>query len=217
MLPKENKMKNKFLLLGSLLILISCDKPNIYDPDAQIKVNVDGDKYVIPLNHIVRPDTGSYASFKTNMGLSYFFWPSGNGITNKDEDPNALQYDADIIKFHWTAKNSGIEGNDMFTRVGIVDRTNRRDIGQDKFRLKAYIDNNDNSIVSYIGNVYPNSPTTIRCLMATTKDQNSVCQMEYLHPTYNNNILLEFSGKNLIDWQSINEMAINYMKKWDQE
>lgn len=210
-------MKNEFLLLGSLLILTSCAKPNIYDPDAQIIVNINDDKYVIPLNHITRPDTGSYASFETNMGLSYFFWPSGRGITNEDENPNALQYDANIVKLRWTATNSGIEGNDMSTRVDIVKKTNRRDMEQDKFRLKAYIDNNDDSIISYIGNVYPNSPTTIRCLMATNKDQNSVCQMEYLHPIYNNNILLEFSGKNLVDWQSINAMAINYIEKWHEE
>lgn len=210
-------MKNKFLLLGSLLILISCAKPNIHDPDAQIEVSIDNDKYIVPLNHITRPDTGSYASFETDMGRAYFFWPSGRGLTKEDKDPSVLEYDDNIIKFYWTAENSGIVGNDMSTRVDIVDRTNRRDIEQDKFGLKAYIDNNDNSIVSYIGNVYPNSPTTIRCLMATTKDQNSVCQMEYLHPTYNNNILLEFSGKNLLDWQSINAMAIDYMEKWDQE
>ena len=210
-------MKNEFLLLGSLLILTSCAKPNIYDPDAQIIVNINGDKYVIPLNHITRPDTGSYTSFETNMGLSYFFWPSGRGITNEDENPNALQYDANIVKLHWTATNSGIEGNDMSTRVDIVKKTNRRDMEQDKFRLKAYIDNNDDSIISYTGNIYPNSPTTIRCLIATTKDQNSVCQMEYLHPTYNNNILLEFSEKNLIDWQSINAMAVNYIEKWHEE
>lgn len=210
-------MKNKFLLLGSLLILTSCAKPNIHDPDAQIKVNVDGDKYIIPLNHIVRPDTGSYASFETDMGLSYFFWPSGRGITNEDEDPNVLQYDANIVKFHWTAENSGIVGNDMSTRVDIVKKTNRKNMEQDKFGLKAYIDNSDNSIISYIGNVYPNSPTTIRCLMATIKDQNSVCQMEYLHPIYNNNILLEFSEKNLVNWQSINAMAISYIEKWHEE
>ena len=210
-------MKNEFLLLGSLLILTSCAKPNIYDPDAQIIVNINDDKYVIPLNHITRPDTGSYASFDTNMGLSYFFWPSGLGMTNEDKDPNVLQYDGNIVKFHWTAQNSGIEGNDMSTRVNIVKKTNRKNTAQDKFRLKAYIDNNDDSIITYIGNIYPNSPTTIRCLMATNKDQNSVCQMEYLHPIYNNNILLEFSGKNLGDWQSINAMAVNYMKKWHQE
>lgn len=210
-------MKNEFLLLGSLLILTSCAKPNIYDPDAQIIVNINDDKYVIPLNHITRPDTGSYASFDTNMGLSYFFWPSGLGMTNEDKDPNVLQYDANIVKFHWTAQNSGIEGNDMSTRVNIVKKTNRKNTAQDKFRLKAYIDNNDDSIITYTGKIYPNSPTTIRCLMATNKDQNSVCQMEYLHPIYNNNILLEFSGKNLADWQSINAMAVNYMKKWHQE
>ena len=41
--------------------------------------------------------------------------------------------------------------------------------------------------------------------------------MEYLHPIYNNNILLEFSGKNLADWQAINTMAINYMEKWHKD
>ena len=210
-------MKNEFLLLGSLLILTSCAKPNIYDPDAQIIVNINDDKYVIPLNHITRPDTGSYASFDTNMGLSYFFWPSGQGLSNEDKDPNVLQYDANIVKLHWTATNSGIEGNDMSTRVDTVKKTNRKNMEQDKFKLKAYIDNNDDSIISYTGNIYPNSPTTIRCLIATTKDQNSVCQMEYLHPTYNNNILLEFSEKNLIDWQSINAMAVNYIEKWHEE
>lgn len=210
-------MKNEFLLLGSLLILTSCAKPNIYDPDAQIIVNINDDKYVIPLNHITRPDTGSYASFETDMGLSYFFWPSGQGLSNEDKNPNVLQYDANIVKFHWTAQNSGIEGNDMSTRVNIVKKRNGKNTAQDKFRLKAYIDNNDDSIITYTGKIYPNSPTTIRCLMATNKDQNSVCQMEYLHPIYNNNILLEFSGKNLGDWQSINAMAVNYMKKWHQE
>lgn len=96
-------------------------------------------------------------------------------------------------------------------------KTNRKNTEQDKFRLKAYIDNNDDSVISYTGNVYPNSPTTIRCLMATNDEQNSVSQMEYLHPIYNNNILLEFSEKNLADWQSINTMAINYMEKWHKD
>lgn len=66
-------MKKLFLLLGSLIILVSCSKPNVYDPDAQIQVSVDSDHYVIPLKHIVRPDTGSYASFETDTGLGYFF------------------------------------------------------------------------------------------------------------------------------------------------
>ena len=210
-------MKRLFLLLGSLLILVSCAKPNVHDPNARIKVSIDDDKYIIPLNHITRPDTGSYASFETDMGGTYFFWPSGRGLTKEDKNPSVLEYDDNIIKFYWTAKNSGIVGNDMSTRVDIVKKTNRKNMEQDKFRLKAYIDNNDDSIISYIGNVYPNSPTTIRCLMATNKDQNSVCQMEYLHPIYNNNILLEFSGKNLVDWQSINAMAINYIEKWHEE
>ena len=151
------------------------------------------------------------------MGLSYFFWPSGRGLTNEDEDPNALQYDANIIKFHWSAMNSGIEGNDMLTRVDIIKKTNRKDIRHDNFELKAYVDTEDNSILSYVGNIYPNSPTTIRCLMATNNDQNSVCQMEYLHPIYNNNVLLEFSGKNLANWQAINTMAINYLDKWHKD
>ena len=210
-------MKNEFLLLGSLLILTSCAKPNIYDPDAQIIVNINDDKYVIPLNHITRPDTGSYAIFETDMGRAYFFWPSGQGLSNEDKNPSVLEYDDDIVKFYWTAENSGIVGNNMSARVDIVKKTNRKDTEQDKFGLKAYIDNSDNSIISYTGNAYPNSPTTIRCLMATTKDQNSVCQMEYLHTIYNNNILLEFSEKNLVDWQSINAMAVNYMEKWHQE
>lgn len=210
-------MKKLFLLSGSLLILVSCTKPNIYNPNIRIKVGVDGDNYIIPLNHIVRPDTGSYASFKTDMGLSYFFWPSGRGLTNEDEDPNALQYDANIIKFHWSAMNSGIEGNDMLTRVDIIKKTNRKDIRHDNFELKAYVDTEDNSILSYVGNIYPNSPTTIRCLMATNNDQNSVCQMEYLHLIYNNNVLLEFSGKNLANWQAINTMAINYLDKWHKD
>ena len=66
-------LRNVSLLLGGALIVISCAKPNVHDPNAQIKVDVDGDSYVIPLNYIVRPDTGSYESFETDMGRVYFF------------------------------------------------------------------------------------------------------------------------------------------------
>ena len=52
---KDNIMKRLFLLLGSLLILVSCAKPNVHDPNARIKVSIDDDKYIIPLNHITRP------------------------------------------------------------------------------------------------------------------------------------------------------------------
>ena len=104
----------------------------------------------------------------------------------------------------------------MVTRVDIIKKTNRKDIRHDNFKLEAYVDTKDNSILSYVGNIYSNLPTTIRCLMATNNDQNSVCQMEYLHPIYNN-VLLEFSGKNLADWQVINTMAINYMDKWHKD
>ena len=115
-------MKRLFLLLESLLILVSFAKPNVHDPNAQIKVDVDGDNYTIPLNHIVRPNTGSYASFETDMGGTYFFQPSGRGLTKEDKNPSVLEYDDNIIKFYWTAENSGIVGRDMSTRVDIVKK-----------------------------------------------------------------------------------------------
>lgn len=211
-------MKNIFLILGSIMILVSCAKPDIHDPNAQIQVSVDSDKYIIPLNYIVRPDTGSYASFETDTGLGYFFWPSGRGLANEDKNPNVLEYDDDIIKFNWTAVNSGIIGNDMPTRVNIVKETALRDIKHDSFGLEAHDDSEGEfSYKYYIGNVYPNSPTTIQCNTVLNENRNSICQMEYLHPIYNNSILLEFSRKNLSDWQAINKMAIDYMEKWHQE
>jgi opacity protein-like surface antigen len=210
-------MKKILLCLASLLLLASCAKPNIYDPNAQIQVNVDGDKYVIPLNHIVRPDTGSYESFETDMGLGYFFWSSGRGLNNSDKNPNILEHEDDIIRFNWTAIDSGIIGNDMPTRVEVIKGSNHRDIAQDKFNLEAYVDSNYDSILSYIGHVYPDSPTTFRCWIAENEDQNSLCQMEYLHPVYNNNILIHFDAKNLSKWQAINAMAIDYMEKWHQD
>lgn len=210
-------MKKISLCLVSLFLLTSCAKPNVHDPSAQIKVDVEGDNYVIPLNHIVMPDTGSYASFETDTGLGYFFWPSGRGLNNNDKDPNVLKYDDDIIKFNWTAIDSGIIGNDMSMRVQTVKESNRRDSTQDKFNLEAYVGSSYDSSLSYIGYVYPNSPTTFQCWIAENEDQNSLCQMEYLHPVYNNNVLIHFDAKNLSDWQAINAMAIDYMKKWHQD
>ena len=214
---KKVLQRNLSLLLGGALIITSCAKPNVHDPNAQIKVDVNGDNYVIPLNHIVRPDTGSYASFETDMSLSYFFWPSGRGLNNNDKDPNVLEHDDDIIRFNWTAIGSGIVGNDMPTRVEIIKESNHRDITQDKFNLEAYVDISDDSTLSYTGHVYPNSPSTFRCWIAENEDQNSLCQMEYLHPVYNNNILIHFDAKNLSNWKAINTMAIDYMEKWHQD
>lgn len=209
-------MKKISLFLVSLLLLASCAKPNLHDSNAQIQVDVDGDNYIIPLNHIVRPDTGSYASFETDMGHGYFFWPSGRGLNNNDKDPNVLEHDSDIIEFYWTAIDSGIIGSDMLMRVKTVKESNLRDVAQDKFNLEAYVDSNYNSILSYTGHAYPNSPTTFRCWIAENEDQNSLCQMEYLHPIYNNNILIHFDAKNLSNWQAIDAMAIDYMEKWHQ-
>ncbi|SUD90237.1 hypothetical protein [Psychrobacter phenylpyruvicus] len=210
-------MKKMIILLGGIMTLVSCSKLDVHSPNAQIEVNVDDDKYSVPLNHIVRPDTGSYPSFDTDMGNAYFFWPSGRGLNNQDKDPNVLEHDDDIISFYWTARNSGVMGNDMPTRVAIRKESAVRNPKQDSFDLEAYIEKFDKHTVWYIGSVYPSSPTTIECFIASSNHQNSICQMEYVHPDYNNYIQLQFSRKNLADWKEINRMAINYMEKWYDE
>lgn len=214
---KDNIMKTIFLLLGSLLILVSCAKPNVHDPNAQIKVDIDGDNYTIPLNHIVRPDTGSYASFETDMGHSYFFWPSGRGLNNNDKDPNVFDYDNNIIGFYWAAKNSKIEGADISTRIDTIKQEENRDFDKDAYGLEAYIGSGDTYDIYYIGNIDLKSPVMIRCMPTVNEDQDRICQMEYMNPEYNNYVRVQFSKKHLADWQAINTVAINYMKDWYQD
>ena len=210
-------LRNVSLLLGGALIVTSCAKPNVHDPNAQIKVDVEGDKYVIPLNHIVRPDTGSYASFETDMGHGYFFWPSGRGLNNNDKDPNVLEHDDDIIQFRWAAKNSKIEGANIPTRIDAIKQEENRDFDRDDYELEAYVGSGDLYAIYYIGSIYTDAPITIRCMPTINEDQDRMCQMEYIYPEYNNYVRLQFSKKNLVDWQAINAMAINYMKKWHQD
>ena len=210
-------LRNVSLLLGGALIVISCAKPNIYDPNAQIEVNVDGDNYLIPLNHIVRPDTGSYASFETDMGHGYFFWPSGRGLNNSDKNPNVFDYDNNIIEFYWAAKNSKIEGADIPTRIDSIKQEENRDFDRDDYELEAYVGSGDLYAIYYIGSTYTDAPITIRCMPTTNEDQDRICQMEYMYPEYNNYVRLQFSKKHLADWQAINTMAIDYMKKWHQD
>jgi len=210
-------LRNVSLLLGGALIVISCAKPDVHDPNAQIKVDVNGDKYVIPLNHIVRPDTGSYASFETDMGRVYFFWPSGRGLNNNDKDPNILEHDDDIIQFSWAARNSKIEGADIPTRIDSIKQEENRDLDKDNYELEAYIGSGDNPFIYYIGDVDLNSPFMIRCMPTVDEDQDRMCQMDYMYPEYNNYVRLQFSKNHLADWQAINTMAIDYMKKWRQD
>lgn len=210
-------MKKISLCLVSLLLLTGCAKPNIHDPNAQIKVDVEGDKYVIPLNRIVRPDTGSYASFETDMGRVYFFWPSGRGLNNNDKDPNVLEHDDDIIQFRWAARNSKIEGADIPTRIENIKQEENRDLDKDAYELEAYIGSGDNPFIYYIGNIYLNSPFMIRCMPTINEEQDRICQMDYMYPEYNNYVRVQFSKKHLADWQAINTMAISYMKEWYQE
>ena len=210
-------LRNVSLLLGSALIVTSCAKPNVHDPNAQIKVDVDGDSYVIPLNYIVRPDTGSYESFETDMGRVYFFWPSGRGLNNNDKDPNIFEHDDDIIQFRWAARNSKIEGADIPTRIDSIKQEENRDFDKDAHELEAYIGSGDNPFIYYIGSTYTDAPITIRCMPTINEDQDRMCQMEYMYPEYNNYVRLQFSKKHLADWQAINTMAIDYMKKWHQD
>ena len=213
---KKGLLRNLSLLLGGALIVISCAKPNLHVPNAQIEVDVDGDNYVIPLNHIVRPDTGSYASFETDMGRVYFFWPSGRGLNNNDKDPNVLEHDDDIIQFRWAARNSKIEGADIPTRIDSIKQEENRDLDKDNYELEAYIGSGDNPFIYYIGNIDLNSPFMIRCMPTVDEDQDRMCQMEYMYPEYNNYVRLQFSKNHLADWQAINTMAIDYMEKWHQ-
>ncbi|SJN44513.1 hypothetical protein [Psychrobacter sp. JB385] len=210
-------MKKISLCLVSLFLLISCAKPNVHDPNAQIKVDVEGDKYVIPLNHIVRPDTGSYASFETDMGHGYFFWPSGRGLNNNDKNPNIFDYDNNIIEFYWTAKNSQIEGADILTRINTIKQEENRDFDRDAYELEAYIGSGDTYAIYYIGNIDLQSPIMIRCMPTINEDQDRMCQMEYMYPEYNNYVRIQFSKKHLADWQAINAMAIDYIEKWHQD
>ncbi len=210
-------LRNVSLLLGSALIVTSCAKPNVHGPNAQIKVDVDGDSYVIPLNYIVRPDTGSYESFETDMGRVYFFWPSGRGLNNNDKDPNIFEHDDDIIQFRWAARNSKIEGADIPTRIDSIKQEENRDFDKDAHELEAYIGSGDNPFIYYIGSTYTDAPITIRCMPTINEDQDRMCQMEYMYPEYNNYVRLQFSKKHLADWQAINTMAIDYMKKWHQD
>jgi hypothetical protein len=210
-------LRNLSLLLGSALIVTSCAKSNVHDPNAQIKVDVEGDKYVIPLNHIVRPDTGSYASFETDMGRVYFFWPSGRGLNNNDKDPNILEHDDDIVQFCWAARNSKIEGADIPTKIDSIKQEENRDFDRDAYELEAYIGSGDNPFIYYIGSTYTDAPITIRCMPTINEDQDRMCQMEYMYPEYNNYVRVQFSKKHLADWQAINTMAIDYMKKWNQD
>ncbi|MEN8625087.1 hypothetical protein [Psychrobacter proteolyticus] len=214
---KKGLLRNVSLLLGGALIVISCAKPDVHDPNAQIKVDVNGDSYVIPLNHIVRPDTGSYASFETDMGRVYFFWPSGRGLNNNDKDPNIFEHDDDIIQFRWAARNSKIEGADIPTRIDSIKQEENRDLDKDNYELEAYIGSGDNPFIYYIGDIDLNSPFMIRCMPTVDEDQDRMCQMDYMYPEYNNYVRLQFSKKHLADWQAINIMAIDYMKKWHQE
>lgn len=214
---KKGLLKNLSLLLGGALIVTSCATPNVHDPNAQIKVDVNGDNYVIPLNHIVRPDTGSYASFETDMGRVYFFWPSGRGLNNNDKDPNILEHDDDIIQFRWAARNSKIEGADIPTRIDSIKQEENRDLDKDNYELEAYIGSGDNPFIYYIGDIDLNSPFMIRCMPTVDEDQGRMCQMDYMYPEYNNYVRLQFSKNHLADWQAINTMAIDYMKKWHQD
>ena len=214
---KKGLLRNLSLLLGGALIVTSCAKPNVHDPNAQIKVDVNGDNYVIPLNHIVRPDTGSYASFETDMGHGYFFWPSGRGLNTNDKNPNVFDYDNDIVEFYWAAKNSQIEGADIPTRIDTIKQEESRNLDKDAYELEAYIGSGDNPFIYYIGNIYLNSPIMIRCMPTVDEDQDRMCQMEYMYPEYNNYVRLQFSKKHLADWQAINTMAIDYMEKWHQD
>lgn len=210
-------MKKISLCLVSLFLLASCAKPNVHDPNAQIKVDVEGDNYLIPLNHIVRPDTGSYANFETDMGHGYFFWPSGRGLNNNDKNPNVFDYDKDIIEFYWAAKDSEIEGADIPTRIDTIKQEENRDFDKDAYELKAYIGSGDTYAIYYIGNIDLKLPIMIRCMPTINEDQDRICQMEYTYPKYNNYVRLQFSKEHLADWQAINTMAIDYMEKWHQE
>lgn len=139
-------------------------------------------------------------------------------MTNGDKDPNILDYDSDVITFNWTAVDSGIIGSDMPTRVNILRETAVRNVDHDSFGLEAYDDyEGEFPYIYYIGSVYPHSLTIIQCNPAINEDENSVCQMTYIHPAYNNYILLKFDRKNLADWQEINTIAINYLGKWHKD
>ena len=177
----------KILLVILLIISVtgcSKQKEQVVDGEKKVQVFLNDREFLVPKKYINKPSRAvtSPLMFEGSQGMiSYFYWPSLQGLVATDEQQNFGQFNQQVVSMTWRILS---ENYISAKQYGVNIREDNNRILNTKCKWKEIICFNikDQNFYKWIGTINNIGSFYIRCpkeIESTELLENGICNLDF--------------------------------------